>query len=51
MDVDSDGDGDSDSHTAADSFVLRSTPVRQTARQKRPSLKAAEEMEKRKDQG
>jgi hypothetical protein len=37
---DGDGDGDSDSGTAADSFVR--SPVRQTGRQKRPTLKAAE---------
>jgi len=53
MDVedDGDGDGDSDSDTAAGSFVLHGSPVRQTGRQKRPSLKAAEEMEERKGQG
>jgi hypothetical protein len=46
-----DVDGNSDSDTTAGGFVLHSSPVRQTGRQKRPSLKAAEEMEKRKDQG
>ena len=55
MDVNNDGDGDGDcdcdSDTAAGSFVLHDSPVRQTGRQRRPSLKASEEMEKRKGQG
>jgi hypothetical protein len=50
IDVDGDGDGDGDSDTTTGDFVLHDNPVRQTGRQKRPSLKAAEEMEKRKDQ-
>ena len=44
-------DGDSDSNTTASSFILHSSPVRQTGRQRRPSLKVAEGMEKRRDQG
>jgi hypothetical protein len=50
MNVDGDSDGTSDSDTTAGGFILHDSPVRQTGRQKRPSLKAAEEMEKRKDQ-
>jgi hypothetical protein len=46
-----DVDGDSDSDTAAGSFVLGGSPLRQTGRQRRPSLKAAEEMKKQKGQG
>jgi len=46
-----DVDGDSNSDTTAGGFALHGSPVRQTGRQKRPSLKAVEEMEKRKDQG
>lgn len=51
MDVDSYCDDDGSSDTTAGGFVLHSSPVRQTGRQKRSSLKAAEEIEKRKDQG
>lgn len=51
MDVDGDSDSDSDSDTTATSVSLHGSPVRQTGRQKRPTLKAAEEKEKRRDQG
>jgi hypothetical protein len=50
IDEDGNSESDSDSNTAAGSFVLRDSPLRQTGRQRRPSLKAAEDMKKRKDQ-
>jgi hypothetical protein len=46
-----DMDVDSDSDSTATGVALHGSPVRQTGRQKRPTLKAAEEKEKRRDQG
>ena len=46
-----DVDDYSDSDTAADNFVPHSSPIRQTGRQRRLSLKAAEEVEKQRGQG
>ncbi len=45
MDVNS----DSNSDTTATGFILHGSPVRQMGRQKWPSLKATEEIEKQKD--